>query len=96
MLHVTPVPAELENNPVDPALFKDMTSLHFFLFIYFFNVCLLSLSRDGTLPKLTSNTKQQLLFHGCVQAEPGHLHWVTALLAVFVVPSKVCIFLYIH
>lgn len=53
-------------------------------------VCLLSLSRDSTLPKLTSNSKQQLLFHGCVQAEPGHLHWVTGLLAVFVVPSKVC------
>lgn len=57
-------------------------------------MCLLSLSRDSTLPKLTSNTKQQLLFYGCVQAEPGHLHWATGLLAVFVVSSKVCIFSY--
>lgn len=57
-------------------------------------MCLHSLSRDSMLPKLTSNTKQQLLFYGCVQAEPGHLHWVTGLLAVFVVSSKVCIFSY--
>ena len=55
-------------------------------------VCLLSPSRDGTFPELTSNTKQQLLFHGCVQAEPGHLHWVTGLLAVFALSSKLCVF----
>lgn len=29
-----------------------------------------------------------LLFHGCVQAEPGHLLWVTGLLAVFAVSSN--------
>lgn len=78
MLYVPPVltcneyTPELENNPVDvdPALFQHMTSMHFFPQTNpDGNVCLLRPSRDSTLPKLTSNTKQQLLFHGCVQAE---------------------------
>ena len=83
---------------VSPGLFPGVTSLFTFLppfFLLFFysqifsgqtnpagNACLRRTSGDTALPKLTSNTKQQLLFHGCVQAETGHLHWVTGLLAV--------------
>lgn len=81
-------PAPLENCPSDAALFKAMTSLNFFFF--FQHTPAQPEHGRHPLPKLTSNTKQQLLFHGCVQAEPGHLHWVTGLLAVFVVSSKVC------
>lgn len=45
-------------------------------------------SRDGTFPELVPDSKEQLLFHGCVQAESGQLHWVAGLLAVFVTSSK--------
>lgn len=41
------------------------------------------------LPEPTPDTKRRLLFHGCVQAEPGHLRRVTGLLAVFAVSSNV-------
>lgn len=59
--------------------------------IYFF-LTWGSLAGAGTVAPRAhiTHTKQRLLFHGCVQAEPGHVHRVTGLLAVFAVSSKVC------
>lgn len=82
--------------PAAPALFKVTTTLN--CFVCLFKNALLCISSEGvpvqpeqgqSLPQPTSDTKRRLLFHGCVQAEPGHVRWVTGLLAVFAVSSNV-------